>query len=161
MIPDRSPITSKLIDFLKTVKPGTDVSHRALSDIAGSSKHDAKSKVYSAMKYVKTHHDMVFASIRGVGYRRLTDEEIAVHSPNGIRRVVKLRNREMKSIDCIQKPEALSDHARASIYVSKVIWAGISAATNDLKKQIDVAKIDGRATIAGIMDTMTNPALRG
>jgi hypothetical protein len=155
MIPDRSPITSKLIDFLAAVKPGAEISHKKLAEVAESPDSDIKSKVRSAMHHLKTHQDMIFGSIRGIGYRRLTDEEIALNAPAGIRRATRLRNRETKKIDCIDKIEALSPRAQASVYVSQTIWAGLATATNDLKKRIDIATIDGRATIAGIMDART------
>jgi hypothetical protein len=73
----RSELTTALANHLATHDKGTEISYDQLSQVAGETITSRSSHLRSAMRIVLNEHDAVWACIRNVGIKRLTDQEIA------------------------------------------------------------------------------------
>ena len=72
-----SPDVGALVAALADVSPGATISYAALSEVIGRDVTQVRYLLHSAQRIASREHGAVFANERGVGYVRLTTEQLA------------------------------------------------------------------------------------
>lgn len=101
VIPEISADALRLAQYLRGIGIGEIVAYEKVTEIIG---RDARSKgrptLVSAEKIVQREHQIVFGTVRGVGIKRLSDDEIASLGIDGTRKIHRTARRTIKSLGC-------------------------------------------------------------
>lgn len=124
-------------DALRSCAPGETATYQTLDHALGA---DCRVSRHIVMAARDRLHDegFVFEAVPNVGYRRLTQEEIAATVPT--RRAYRIRGqarRGLKELSAIERPDALGPAERARYYAGAALMSAIAAvATNRGLKKI-------------------------
>lgn len=104
--------TRLLYSLLSKAEIGETVTYAAMTGQLGRSVTGADSYLQSALRMIERDEEMVFASVRGVGYKRLSDRDIAnTVGDNALTRIRKMSRKAAKTLT-IAKDENLSNDER-------------------------------------------------
>jgi hypothetical protein len=146
---ERSEITTRLVDYLRSHDKGSHIPYRELTPLVGQAINAKSTNLTSARKILERDHNAIWVCVvPHVGIRRLNDAEIAdrlrVWWMRGARRkldrggdqidVVETQNLDIDqqarfSIDCIQRELAFNSLSRATRQRMEKVARGSS---NDL-----------------------------
>lgn len=91
--------TRLIYSLLMKAEMGDVVTYTELSEQVGRKVTGADSYLQSALRMIERDENMVFSSVRGVGYKRLTDAEIATQvGESGVRKIKRTARRTAKTI---------------------------------------------------------------
>lgn len=116
--------TRLLHQTLSKAKPGDEISYAKLSEAVGYPVAGDNAHLQSAIRRCFSNDEMVFDNIRGVGYRRLTDEEIvsaATRDTDALRRRSRKAAKRLASVTTVDSmaPEKRVEHnARLSLFAA-------------------------------------------
>jgi hypothetical protein len=143
-----------LIEILGAAQEGDEFTKAGLAQALGVN-FDITGFLTSARKYLETHNDMLFVTIRGVGIRRMSQGEMACADQRvGMKKGNKHFRRYLKRGACVKDFDGLSAEEKATLYCSNAINSKMAEAT-DVKKfnrQVDIARIDGAKNVVDIME---------
>lgn len=144
MLMELHPDTRLLYQTLAAVKPGEDITYEALSKAVGYLVKGGNSHLQSALRIAFRDADAVFGSVRGVGYHRMTPEEIAKNSKNDVKSVRRVAARKTSKL--FKAPfDQLSPEAQREFNTSSAILGSVSVfLTPQARKQVD-----GAVAVAG------------
>jgi len=101
-----------LIRLLVDCPVGSTIDYKAMNDACGVLVRDRKWIIATARNHMLNDHQAVFAAIRGVGLKRLTDSEIVASGDDHCRRIRRAAKRGIRQITCVSF-EAMSTEDRA------------------------------------------------
>lgn len=90
--------TLRIIDTLKAVPRGGTISLATISAAIGRDVGTCRHYLYSAFKHVEAENGAVFASVRGIGYRRMQPDEIVKIGQTARSRIRRTARRGIKSM---------------------------------------------------------------
>ncbi len=113
-----------LTQFLKTIedRDSREFTYAEASEITGSEVVGGTSTMQSALHRALKNHGLVFANIRGVGYRLLNDEEIVKSSFHDARAIGRKARRsgerltKVRDYNSLGAQEKLEHNARLSVF---------------------------------------------
>lgn len=103
-IPMISHHSMTLVDVLQDIAPGETCSYAALTTSIGRNvQSEARSCLATARRLLQREQQMVFASVRGVGLKRLTDGEITTIGPQTLQKINRASRRGIHKLTCVQR----------------------------------------------------------
>ena len=109
VIPVISADSETLASLLLTVKAGEEISYQILSDsIHRDVTSTARGNLMTARRKVMREEGFVFEPVRGVGLKRLLDNEIADLGRGTLLRINRASQRGIQKMSCVQKFEDLT-----------------------------------------------------
>lgn len=90
--------TLRIIDRLKSVPRGGEITLAAISQTIGRDIANCRHLMYSAFRHVEAESGAVFASVRGVGYRRMQPDEIVKIGQTARSRIRRTARRGIKTM---------------------------------------------------------------
>lgn len=124
-----------LSDFLR--KQAGEVSYEAMSDILGRDVRNGAWAVLAGARRVLLREGIVFGTIRGVGIKCLTDEEIVGTGHAAIRKTRRATRRAINTLACADY-DKLTNEAR----IKHNTYASLLGALNAVTKEPQVRKIE-------------------
>ena len=122
-IPGLAHDTKMIIERLRKVSPGEEVSYEEINKLVGRNvQNGARSNLISARRYVERESQIVFGVVFGKGLKRLLNHEIPYVADQALARVGRLARRTGRSIDCVDF-EALTEKDRVAHNARKGILA--------------------------------------
>lgn len=122
--------TRQLIDRLSKLAVGEQISYREIMVACELASIQACRGYLNTARNSLRRDGILFEVIRGIGLRRMSDEEIATNCPAWRRRRIRAQGRGMaKDISAIKEFDALSDEGKISVYVAQTQSALIDKAT--------------------------------
>lgn len=123
-IPEVSGETLALADFLRTIPAGDVALYQDLSAVAKVNvQKEGRGRLNSARKIVLREDTMVFAPVRGLGMKRLRDEDIAESSGSAVKSINRKAHRELKKSRCLTNVQALPVHTQVKLYTHLSVLA--------------------------------------
>lgn len=118
--------TRLLYDHLRKTPIGETVSFDALSEVTGAPVHGSTSSLQSAIRRLQSIDGRIFASVRGVGYQRLSDVGI-VRSTESARDTLRRRaSRMIKRLACVEDFGALPKELQVKHNASMSMFGAIA-----------------------------------
>ncbi len=156
IIKDRKFETEALRRFLAQMKVGDVVTFHELSSIAGTSIRSTSAPFTSARRIVLHEDGIVLDNLRGVGYRRASDEALATSvSDKDLRKSRRHSVRALKKMSCVEDFGAMPLQAQ----IAHTIKASFFAATRFMAHRSTLARVvtpvvTGRATELPVRETL-------
>jgi hypothetical protein len=109
-----------LVDVLQNLEKGTVITYGVLSGKLGRDVCENRAPLHTAFKHLKKHHGMVFDVVRGIGYKRVVDNELVGLADKHVRGIRKKAARacdEMRTADLtkLDQSERIALAARSGL----------------------------------------------
>lgn len=131
--------TRKIVDRLMVCGIGETVETAELTEMLGRDvRNGAAGCLYSALRHVERHHDLVFASVRGVGYKRLSDAEIVASGDSFVNRSRRNARRGYRRLGCVQFDKLPEDQKVKHQTFQSVFSALHSVSKSSAVKRVEV-----------------------
>jgi hypothetical protein len=144
-IPGLSIDTKMLTDKLATLVPDDVITYSDLSQVIGRDvQNGARSNLYSAIRRLLAD-GKVYASVRGIGIKRLKDEEIVGVGPAVLAKMRRAANRARAKLAAVQDFDSLDRDAKISHNLSLSVLGVVAHMTKastvkQLETRIDQAQ---------------------
>lgn len=134
--------TRLLYQRLKEVAVGSDVTYPDLSKVVSRAVRGADSHLQAAIRMCQTNDRIVFDNIRGVGYRRLNDEQIidsATRDTDALRRRSRRAAKKLTMVNdfaALPSEKRIEHNARLSLFSAIAAMTksgGVEAIRNEVK----------------------------
>lgn len=152
-IPERSVDATLLGKRLCKMEMGEELTYAELSELVPGRRLDGKDRsvLYSAMRYAKAQSGVVVKAIRGVGIKRLADEDIVTLGDYGYQRIRKISKRTTSDILCanyavlsnedkLKHNTAISTLGVIQQFTTKKAQESISVAVKQQEARIDFSQ---------------------
>lgn len=148
----RSLETQELVARLATLDIGELVTYVELSEIAGEPISGASSALQSAKRIVEHENDIALAVERGVGIRRLTDDQIVEDTHSARVRICRQSKRALTRLSSVKDFASLDDEKKRAHQAHAVIYAVVAekTAAKSVKRITSTVKIDGGELLSAI-----------
>ncbi len=159
-IPDQQII----VDLFSGAAVGDVITFDSIADALGHDRRKLTSSVhtaiYNAQLVLEQDYQMVFSNIRGVGYKRLSDEEIVDRFEYDRRKLRKRAQRAASRLLNVQDFRALSPERRLTHQAALGVLAAISRTSSPAMVEAvkeEVKTVDsGKVPIGRILELMIN-----
>ena len=131
-----------LYQHLRPLAAGALVTHGELSAVVGKTVNGASGSLHTARRTLLRDDRQVWASVRGVGVKRLTDGEIVSFGANGLVRIRRASRRTFGVMTAIDDYQAMpkSDQLRHTAVMS------VAALIGEVAKEHSIAKIESASS---------------
>lgn len=148
----RSLETQELIERLSKLEPGALVSYADLSEVAGETITGGTPALQSAKRAVEKERGVALSVERGVGVRRLTDDEIVDDTHGARSRIRRQSKRALSRLSAVIDFASLSDEKKRTHQAHAVIYAVIAdkASSGAVKRVQSTVNIDGASLLEAI-----------
>lgn len=139
---------------LREVAVGDSVSYAAMSVLTGRAIDGSSHALRSALRQLLSDDQMVFAAVRGEGFKRLSDAEIVANGGHDVDRLGRLSRRSIRKITAIADFTALSPHQQIEHTARLSVMTLVGAATTDgAMRRIETAA-QGRTVALPFAETL-------
>lgn len=127
VIKDRKFETNQIYRLLIAANVGDTISFLELSQAAGMPVTSTSAPFTSARRIALNEDRMVFESVRGVGVRRISDEELATtHSDRDIVRSRRHAKRSLKKLTCVENFSGMTNHAQLAHVIKSSFFGAVA-----------------------------------
>jgi hypothetical protein len=152
---DRKFETDQIARRLSAMKPGEVVSFAELSKIAGMEITSSASALKSGRRIALNDARIVTESVRGVGLRRVPDEEIATsHSDRDVASSRRQAKRSLKKLACVEDFNAITNHAQLSHVIKSSFFGAVAFMARKGKLQEIARAAAGRSSELPVKETL-------
>ena len=120
--------SQELFKFLETTAPSQVITYVELSNAAKINVQTTPNVLATARRMMQREHKTAFGTVRGVGIKRLTDEEIPDEASDTVKRAQNVAKKGKKLLGCANyeslSPEAKIRHTPTSTVLSFMEQAG-------------------------------------
>lgn len=120
---ERAKITVDLCNLLRGANG--DVTYAAIETVTGKPFDEVRQTVISARRYLERDEGIVFATIRGVGLRRLNDAEKVESATGFTRRIRRVAGRGIQRLNAVSEPAALSNSDQLALTIRKTVFEAV------------------------------------
>lgn len=124
---ERSAKTTRLLTLFRSAN-GL-LSYTAISQHMGEDLHALRPSIINVLRYLERDEGIVFACVRGEGYRRLTDAEKVQSAEGFSRKIRRTAVRGVTRIDAVQNWQALSNEDQLAATLRKAVFEAIQRET--------------------------------
>ena len=140
----RSDLTIRLVDIFSKLEPGETIEYLKLTKDLKTEINSFIPNVASARRIVERERHVNLAPVRGIGLKRLVDQETVVESVSRIAGIRKAAKKGLRRLEHLDSPGQLDAKALAIAETGAVIYSCILDKTSaDSMRHITVAKTDG------------------
>lgn len=145
--------TRLLTQALEAVKPGDIITYEAMETASGADLKTNRGPLQTALRRMLRDHDAVFAAVRGVGYQRLVDGEIANEASVNTTR---LRRQAMRNLERASKADvsALPASQQAKFTAALSVTAAIAQMTKPKEVERIASGLDDSKRELPIKETL-------
>jgi hypothetical protein len=155
IVRDRKFETEVIRRHLSEAKVGDQISFDVLSRLTGMKITSTSAPFTSARRIVLNEDNIVFDSVRGVGVRRIGDEEIStVHSDKDITRSRRHAKRAVKKLACVENFASMSNHAQISHVIKSSFFGAVAYMAHKSRLQNVAAAASGRSSELPVKETL-------
>lgn len=113
VIPELSADSISLVNHLRTLQPGQQCSYSELTVlIRRNVQKEARGCLETARRILQREEQIVFAPIRGVGLKRLTDGEITKTGTETLQRINRASRRGVHKLTCVKDFNQLTNEEK-------------------------------------------------
>ena len=123
--------TRLLYQYLSKAKIGDIFSYEAMGKTIGREISGAFPALYSARRKLQQDNNFIFGAIRGVGYKRLSDDEVVDSASSDRKRLSNGSKRAVKKLMRVQDYDGLSPKKKAEHAAAMSVFTAVAAMTNE------------------------------
>jgi len=154
MLFGRAIETERLIGFLKKDTEGRLITMDEMITVASSPATNIWPYIRSARQFMMKNHDVLYGTVRGVGIKRMTAEEIAIHGSKRLKRSGRQCKYLLDENALIAGDNSLSVEARATRDTNNLIAVKHRYDVASVKQIIKIAVQNGTKALANILDAI-------
>lgn len=126
---ERSEITLKACEFMRSqngfVSYGNIEAHMELD------MEEARPVITRAIKYLERDEGIVYAVVRGKGYKRLSDGEIVESLSDFTRKIGRTAGKGFLRTQTVDQPETLSNEDQMRLSIKRTVFEAVSRSVRD------------------------------
>ena len=153
IVKDRKFETETIVKHLLNAKVGDEITYAELSRLTGMKITSTSGVLQSAKRIVLNEDRRVFDSVRGIGIRRMADEEIAT-SDRDLRKSRRHAKRSLKKLACVENFTSMSNHAQISHVIKSSFFGAVAYMANKGKLQSIAKAATGRSSELPVKETL-------
>jgi len=153
IVKDRKFETQAIIKRLLDAKVGEDITYGELSRLTGMKITSTSGVLQSAKRIILNEDRRAFDSVRGIGIKRMADEEIATCDKD-IRKARRHAKRSVKKLSCVENFTGMSNHAQISHVIKSSFFGAVAYMANKGKLQQIATAASGRSSELPVKETL-------
>lgn len=156
IVKDRKFETEAIRRLLSQLEIGQTVSFDDLSKAAGMTITSTSAPFTSAKRIVLNENGIVLESVRGHGYRRASDVELATTvSDRDLRKSRRQAAKAMKKLACVEDFGSMPNHAQIAHTIKSSFFAAVKfMAHKSTLTRVVAPAVSGRSSELPVMDTL-------